>query len=502
MWESSESSKWHWISGLTVLSAGAVAVAWYHRRRRSSSNRPLRRSVSFTSIGLAVGSFPETARVPDAIINAACYFGDHAPPPMEAIVAQIVEPLLLRYERLSHVLDMRTAQFQPASRPYQPRDLVRFVDTQSKDEAVLHKTIFDHIKDPLTHEKRGVDLPWWELVVFHNRGAGPSALVIRVHHALADGLALVYAFEKIFTSAEDGSPIQLPIPPPRDPSPSPGRLSMVWSILEATWHVLTLGATKYDDEIAFSKGNHAHMRHSGRREYAIFPPVSLDFVKALKSAANCTVNDVVTAAISQAIHDYCVSHDDAILAEKQESVQCRALFPVGFPRSAKELANPSTALRNKWCVVSCDIAVGCRTMMDRLCAVRNNTMILKGKPRALVQLSIQNNIAPLLPKSVGRQTVMDIFSRHSLVLTNVPGPPVACALAGQPLTAVQLFFDNLLTQVNIVSYSGQIWGNIVYDPDALDSDSMKEFGQSYARALTTLAEQLKVEVPQNLNPYK
>lgn len=550
----SSDRQWAIIFGLVFVPATAASFYFLRQKQTNQSRRrggggSLRRSVSFTSFGLALGSFPVRSRVPDATINTACYF-DADPPSVEAIAVQIVEPLL-QYERMSHVLDMETARFRPSSRSYQPKDLVRVLDIDSSDETLTNQTIFAHLQDALNggdngdnenedeeRRTRGGDLPWWEILVVRNRGQGPSALVIRVHHALADGLALVHAFRSILktttttttpnasvAAATDGSSSSLhmsqttttttrqmaadsagatlcnsdaavPLLPSAKKQPKKSFLSILWSLIESSIHVLTLGATKYDDDTAFSKCNHSKMNHNGKRDFIMFPAIPLAFIKELKSAANCTVNDIVTTAISQAIHDYCTSQQDPILAAKGAAIQCRALLPVGFPRNATELSEPVTAMRNKWCMVSCDIGMGCDDIMDRLATVRTNTTEMKDKQRAPVQLAIQNTIPPLLPKSVARQAVMDVFSRHSLVLTNVPGPDQTCVLAGKTVTGVQLFFNNILTQVDIVSYAGQVFGNIVYDPEALPE--FQDFGRHYARALLLLAERLQVKPPVDL----
>ena len=345
-------------------------------------------------------------------------------------------------------------------------------------------------------------LLWWEVLILRNSGKGSSACVIRVHHVIGDGLALVSAFEKILTN-EDGTPIVSPTSlqsggakgkTKKKNDNKNGILSTVWSLIEATGHVLTLSATKYDDDTAFSKMNHSNMRHSGKREAVIFPTVPLDFVKKLKDAANVTVNDLLMTAVSQAIHDYCESQDDVVLSERGSSIQCRALLPVGFPRSLEELNDPSTALRNIWCMVSCDIGVGISNIEERLRHVHSKTTEMKEKPRAFMQLKVQNKFpGPYVPTSLGQQTVFDTFSRHSLVLTNVPGPSKKCLFAGKLVESVQLFFDNFLTQVDLISYAGQVYGNIVLDADELPNSEI--FGRLYIGALMELANTLNVDVP-------
>jgi len=477
-----------------------MAAAYYVVIRRPATRKKKKkhnRNISFTSVAMALGSFPENAKVPAATINTACYF--RTCPSVEELAEQVVEPLLI-YERFSQILDTTTHAFRPSKHPYKAQDLVREIVIRG-DENDTHRTIFDHLQDVLSEGRN--DLPWWEILVVRNerasaRGSAAAACVIRVHHSLADGLALNSAFQKIMVT-EDGSPLQLLTDKLRPPQRhSKNWFATAWSLLQATIHVLTLGATPFDDDTAFSKHNHAEMVHSGQRDFVLFPEIPLSFVRAIKSAAGATVNDVLMAAVSQAIYEYCKQQKDAVLNEKGADLQCRALLPVGFPRSPLELSDPATALSNKWCLVSCGMAVGCSNVADRLAQIHRNTSELKSKPRAYMTLKIQNTLVPWLPHALSRQTVMDLFSRHSLVLTNVPGPSQKIRLAGQTVDKVQLFFENTITQVDLMSYGGTIFGNIIYDPVAMPG-LQENFGRSYALALVDLANELQVkEVPAHL----
>lgn len=239
------------------------------------------------------------------------------------------------------------------------------------------------------------------------------------------------------------------------------------------------------------------MKHSGKRDFVIFPTVPLAFVKELKTAAKVTVNDILMTVVSAAIHEYCKSQNDPVLADKGADIQCRALLPVGFPRSDDELQDKTTAMSNKWCMVSCEVGAGIPDILDRLAFVHARTTEMKERPRAYMQLKIQNGIAPLLPRTLSRQTVFDVFSRHSLVLTNVPGPEEKCLFAGKAVEGVQLFFNNLMNQVDLLSYAGQVYGNIIYDPEALPD--FEDFGRYYAQALLKLSERLKVKPPAELH---
>jgi len=485
---------------LWTAAAGAVAlVVGYYvvSSKKKRSKQKLRREVSFTSLGLALGTFPEQANVPKATVNTAMYFRKGECPTVNTVAEQMVEPLLV-YERFSQSLDMQTHQFRPPSQSYTALDLVRELVING-DENLTTQTVFAHLQDVLEDGRK--DLPWWEILIIRNEGAGSSACVLRVHHTVADGLSLVTAFQKIIV-AEDGAPVKLLTDTPKqkpnaDPRTKKSIWAVSWSVLAATFHVITLGATKFDDDTAFSKHNHAGLVHTGKREFIMFPEIPLAFVKAIKAAAKCTVNDVLMAAVSQAIYEYCQQQDDPVLKEKGVKLQCRALLPVGFPRPPEEFADPALALSNKWSMASCDIALGQTNVVDRLRQIHVNTTEMKEKPRAYMQLKIQNSLVKHLPRSIARQTCFDVFSRHSLVLTNVPGPAHKCRLAGKTVEKVHLFFNNILSQVNLISYSGMVYGNIIYDADALP-ELAPGFGLSYALALVDLAKAFEVEVPKEI----
>ena len=117
----------------------------------------------------------------------------------------------------------------------------------------------------------------------------------------------------------------------------------------------------------------------------------------MKTAAGVSVNDILMVAVSQAKHDYCKLQNDEILAAKGSAVQCRGLPPVGFPRSEDELNDKSNSMRNKRCMVSCDMGVGHSGIIDRLRHIHDKTTEMKDMPCAYVQLQIQNELGPYIP---------------------------------------------------------------------------------------------------------
>jgi WS/DGAT C-terminal domain/Wax ester synthase-like Acyl-CoA acyltransferase domain len=486
----------HWLIGLGVTGATAV---WWRNKAQTKKRGCLQRQWSFTSVGMAIGVFPKPVQAPATIINAAIYFRNC--PTVEEIAEMVVKPMLA-FERLSSIPVPDSSSCRPPKKAFEPSDLVRKVVIQETEMQATNSAIFEHLQDSLTTGRD--ELPWWEFLVIENKGLGESACVLRIHHALADGISLVHVFEKII-AYEDGTPVQsivLPSMARKTTSKnSSAKLSFhfVWMMIRDTLKILTLGMSRFDDPTVFTKPNHAH-KHSNRRSCVILPVVPLAFVKELKNAATVTVNDIVMTAVSQAIHDLCESQSCPVLLAKQGSLQSRALLPVALPRTAPDLEDPATALKNRWCLVSTDMAVGSCDILHRLERIHNATTLLKHSPQALIQLGLQNNVAGRLPQAVGQQTVLDVFRRHSLVFSNVPGPERTCKLAEHVVTGVQMFFSNLIPQVGVLSYAGYIGGNIVLDPEAVPgADHLAVF---YAQALVDLALRLNVtDIPASLKAF-
>lgn len=144
-------------------------------------------------------------------------------------------------------------------------------------------------------------------------------------------------------------------------------------------------------------------------------------------------------------------------------------------------------------LVSADLNVGEDDIVGRLLSAQKNLGAIKNSPLVPVQMTIQDSLIPLLPRSISRQTVFDILSRHSVVFTNVPGPANAVAFAGKEVTEIQMIYANLVTQVSLMSYRGQVFGNICIDGDAIPD--CQSLARLYKNSIVKLAERLGVKVP-------
>jgi hypothetical protein len=105
---------------------------------------------------------------------------------------------------------------------------------------------------------------------------------------------------------------------------------------------------------------------------------------------------------------------------KGGNLQQRFLLPVALPR---DVSDPNSALRNKWAFASLPVPLSSSgDAKDKVLAVNHATNAIKSSPVVGVQWWVQSVILPLLPAFLVRQTAYDLFARHSLVFSNLPGP--------------------------------------------------------------------------------
>uniref|UniRef100_A0ACD5V7G0 Uncharacterized protein n=1 Tax=Avena sativa TaxID=4498 RepID=A0ACD5V7G0_AVESA len=160
--------------------------------------------------------------------------------------------------------------------------------------------------------------PLWEfhLLDFPTSEAASTAAV-RVHHSLGDGMSLLTLLMSCTRSAAD--PARLPaMPPPptragaiyQRPRPSAGVLAFaawVWSFAVLAWHTV-VDVVGFFATILFLKDPHTPFKRVNRgvsqRKRIVHRSLSLDDVKFVKNAMNCTVNDVLVGVTYAALSRY------------------------------------------------------------------------------------------------------------------------------------------------------------------------------------------------------
>lgn len=440
----------------------AALFGWYawRRFRRSQGKRP--RATSFNSEMMLRGTFPEKTMERKPILNILLYLKKL---PTDENMIDLCNRLLF-YDRYRSSVEKIGGDWKFVDHGIDhidiKRDHLETIEVASEDELMK-------VCDELTTQDLPSNKPLWKIyrIVNQNR-TQPSAVYFRLHHAIGDGISLVGTMSALFET-HDGLSAKIDVP--EKMGGGAANSNSVWKFVHSAIEVATLGMSRYDSDIAFSHPNKKKMVFTPRRKTIIFPTLKLSFVKEIKNKAKVSLNDVLFTATAGAIRRYCAMKGDLLFTSSSRSsiVQCRALMPVAFPRKREDTESSTRSLRNYWAFASALLPIRGGTSKERLAECVEITTKVKSSPAAYIQLFIQNSIAPLLPDFVRHHIAQDLFTRHTIVFSNVPGPSEPLYLYGEKLLGLQVLFPNLIAQVVIVSYNGSVFYNMNVDDELVDA---------------------------------
>ena len=365
------------------------------------------------------------------------------------------------------------------------------------------------------------DMPAWRLHRVENIGVGISALYLRIHHVIGDGMSMVGCMAHVFKE-EDGSFAKLDFIPTKrtagdgsgenkiNPTVSASKVKssrssiyMVFKFVKALFDVLLLPLSAYDADIKFTSSDKKNLIMTKSRKVIYFPSVKLDIIKGIKNAAKVTLNDVMLSVTSGAIHRYCLFRKDPLM-DSNVALQNRALVPFGFPRSFELTNDKELGMRNYWAFLSIPMPIvlgeGAKNP-DELCVCRLNkchqtTLALKKSPLAFIALWVQNTILPFMPTFMSQKTAMDLVTRHSMVFSNVPGPTRPLWFCNNKVIAMQSIFPNLISQVILMSYCDCVFANMVLDDEMITNPEL--LGKFYLEEIADLCRAFKVDTGTSL----
>ncbi len=342
--------------------------------------------------------------------------------------------------------------------------------------------------------------PLWQ---FHlvERYQGGCALVARIHHCYADGIALVQVLLSLTdTSCEPSRDSRLDRTwLKQDAAPVARRVGAVDRYVKLGGKVLEQGMAMYRDPslaglIAREGGELARElvtalalpddppsllrgRLGVSKRVAWAEPLDLEEVKAVGRACDCTVNDVLMAAAAGALRGYMLER-----GEQLDGITLRATVPVNLRplEHAKQLGN-------HFGLVFLDLPVGEDNPLRRLERISNCMNDLKSSKQAIVAYGLLAALG-LAPAAI-QEIALELFSRKaSAVATNVPGPPQPLYLAGCALRDMMFWVPqtgSIGLGISILSYRGQVHFGLIADARLIpDPDGViRRFGDEFDKLL-------------------
>ena len=333
--------------------------------------------------------------------------------------------------------------------------------------------------------------PRWQVWFLPGLAGGRAGVFLRMHHAIADGIAGVAAFGALFDPAA-GAPA--PAVPPWTPAPLPSARELLRDnarrrareLDHALSGLLELGAMLRRArrtwpawrEVAGQRAP-ATSLNRGRigldRRLALVRG-DLGQAMAIARAHGGTVNDVVLAAVAGGLRDLLLARGEPVA-----DLVLRASVPVSLhqEQSGKPQGN-----QVGWMAVPLPVGEPCHAR--RLELIAADTAGRKKTARPQITGGIfrfilaQRAFNLLLP----HQRYLNTF------ITNVPGPPAPLYLAGAPLLEVfpvLAIAGNMALGAAVMSYAGQLNLTAVADRDRCPD--VEVFAEGVRRALDDLAEQ-------------
>ena len=329
--------------------------------------------------------------------------------------------------------------------------------------------------------------PLWQFHLFEDFETGRSALVARIHHCIADGIALIsvmlsitdggksppvrrkrdadadgehdWVADYLLKPAADlavkaigvyGAGMGKGIEMMADPSaPLSGSMEMARIGAQVVSDVAAM-ALMPDDSPTSLKG-----KATPGKRVAWGEPLPLPEVKAIGHALGGSINDVLLASVAGAIGSY--------LRDKGEDPtgkEIRAMIPVNLRPLEK-----AWQLGNRFGLVPLVLPIGIANPIDRLAAVRARMNELKGGYQPLLAFALLS-VAGVLIKPV-QHALLNLFAKKATaVMTNVPGPAVPLKICGRTLKQVMFWVPasgDIGMGVSILSYGGAVQFGLITD---------------------------------------
>ncbi len=282
------------------------------------------------------------------------------------------------------------------------------------------------------------DRPLWLATLVHGVD-GRSALVMRVHHSLADGVSLM----DLISGMTDIAPGERYV----EPAHASQRLALTPGVvLRHAPQVLADAMTMIfmrRDKPSRIKG--APGRH---KSVAWSEPMSLTATRELAHRHGATVNDVMLAVIAGALRRHLHTQ-----GERHVAAPVRTVIPMNMRPPGE-----SHLLGNRFGLVGLELPVHLADPLARLRAVRDGMTGLKRGFQGQLALALVG-FAGLLPIALQR-ALLGLFSRRcSVIVTNVIGPAEPRCVAGVRMDELMLCVPQGMTVgvgVSIISYNDML----------------------------------------------
>jgi WS/DGAT/MGAT family acyltransferase len=416
-----------------------------------------------------------------------------APGVKHAAVCERIENSLLKYDRFKQrVMEDAAGATWVMDRNF---DLAKHVVAEKLPKSANQEQALQDRVAVLATQRLDPKRPLWQIHLIEDYtgpdGVKGSAMIVRIHHCIADGIALI----SVTMSLVDGG-----APPPErrkkaaaaagtedwiadtllkpftditvkalgavgegaarslgmlgDPKKGMEQgMSGSFDMAKVLMQVLKDGAALAlmpDDSKTRLKG-----KPGGAKKVAWCQPIPLDEVKAVGKALNCSINDVLLSCVAGALGEYLKTFGDEVAGQ-----EIRAMVPVNL-----RPLDQAHKLGNRFGLVPLVLPIGVDNPIERVYEVRRRMAALKGSYQPLLAFSLLA-VAGLLIKPA-QDVMLNLFAKKTTaVMTNVPGPREKLKFCGSTLEQSMFWVPqsgDVGLGVSILSYGGGVQFGVITD---------------------------------------
>lgn len=413
-------------------------------------------------------------------------------------VLQLFEERMLPHQRFRMRIDNPEGH-RPEWVLEEPFDLGRHILPyelpEPGDQDALERSVSDLMSTPLSL----ASAPW---TIHHVERYGKgSALIVRLHHCIADGIAMMHVLLSMSDEMWDPANVRVSSGPnPKRPfgiklkSTAKGALGEAKDLVTRPSHLATRakqagGGTK-SLALLLAMRPDSDTRFKGRavaqKQAAWSKPIEVETIKAIGHATGAKVNDVLMAAATGGIRRYLDDQGD-----DTDGIEIRAAVPFNVrpPERAHELGNA-------FALVFLRLPVSLENPVERFDLLKSRMDTIKKSKEPAVVFGILQSIG-FAPKWVHKLVVKMFSEKCSLVITNVPGPTEQLHLMGVPVDSLMFWVPqagDIGLGISILSLNGRVLvgvaadANLVSDPNELVAAFEAEFDSLVATYVDAVKE--------------
>jgi diacylglycerol O-acyltransferase len=429
------------------------------------------------------------------IVNSVMWFDE--PLDWGEVRDLLRERLIARYPRFSQrVVDRTTSVWWEDDEDFDLDDHLRRASLPAPGGvAELQRYVSECASQPLPRDR-----PLWELH-FVDGFRGGCALVSRIHHCIADGVALSRVMLSLTDDTADAALANVAASrgEARNGLVHAGQFAadVIGDIVHPSFamrraHTAVAGARAIARLLTLPSDAHTCLRgHLGEDKTLIWSnPIPLRDLSATAHAAGVTVNDLLLSAVSGALRSHLARHDG-------DAPDIRAVVPINLRPPGTPLP---AELGNDFGLLYVQLPTSVENPYVRLAELHRRTKALKKSAEPVVSFHMLG-LTGHTPYEA-QQLFVDLFAaKASAVMTNVPGPAHPVYLAGRRVRGTIGWppeSGNLGLGVSIISYDGDVIVGLMVD-DQLINEPRRILNDT-CRELALLNDRQRVESPSRVAP--